>query len=65
MHKSHLQTTPYYSGNYLHDREDMVAYLDAARELGDSALLSYAMSVIARVQRAKSACASRVRRQTD
>ena len=50
MAKRTLKTTRYDSAEYLHDEKDVVAYLDAALEDGDPALIRHALSVIARAR---------------
>lgn len=43
-------TRPYDSAEFLKTEEDMAAYLDAALEDGDPALVAHAMGVIARAR---------------
>ena len=50
MAKSKLKTTRYDTAEYLQDEKDVVAYLDAALEDGDPALIRHALSAIARAR---------------
>lgn len=45
-----VKTRPYDSAEYLRDEEDMAAYLEAALEDGDPALITHALGVIARAK---------------
>lgn len=45
-----LETTPYDSADYLETKEDVAAYLEAAFEDGDPALIAYALGTIARAE---------------
>ena len=45
-----LKTTRYDSADYLHTEKDIAAYLDAALEDGDPALVRHALNVIARAR---------------
>lgn len=45
-----LKTTPYDSADYLRTEKDIAAYLDAALEDGDPALVRHALNVIARAR---------------
>ena len=45
-----LKTTPWDSAEYLETDEDMAAYLEAALEEDDPALLTHALGVIARAK---------------
>ena len=48
MAKTKLKTTPYDSAAYLKSERDIAAYLDAALEDGEPALIRHALNVIAR-----------------
>lgn len=50
MTKKKLNTTPYDSAEYLRNEKDIAAYLDAALENGDPALVRHALNVIARAR---------------
>ena len=50
MAKTKLKTTRYDSAEYLRDEKDIAAYLDAALEDGDPALVRHALNVIARAR---------------
>jgi probable addiction module antidote protein len=50
MTKAKLKTTPYDSAAYLKSEKDIAAYLDAALEDGDPALIRHALNVIARAR---------------
>jgi len=43
-----LETFPYDSAEFLKTKEDVVAYLEAAFEDGDAALITYALGAVAR-----------------
>lgn len=45
-----VKTRPYDSAEYLKDEEDMAAYLEAALEDGDPALITHVLGVIARAK---------------
>lgn len=45
-----LETIPYDSADYLKTREDVAAYLEAAFEDGDPALITHALGVVARAE---------------
>ena len=45
-----LETTPYDSADYLDSPEDIAAYLEAAFEDGDPALITHALGVVARAK---------------
>ena len=50
MAKTKLKTTRYDSAEYLKSEKDIAAYLDAALEVGDPALIRHALNVIARAR---------------
>lgn len=50
MAKTKLKITPYDSAEYLKNKKDVAAYLDAALEDGDPALIRHALNVIARTR---------------
>jgi probable addiction module antidote protein len=50
MAKTKLKITPYDSAEYLKNKKDVAAYLDAALEDGDPALIRHALNVIARAR---------------
>ena len=50
MAKSKLKTTRYDTADHLRDGKDVIAYLDAALEDGDPALIRHALSTIARAR---------------
>ena len=50
MAKAKLKITPYDSAEYLKNKKDVAAYLDAALEDGDPALIRHALNVIARAR---------------
>jgi probable addiction module antidote protein len=50
MAKARLKTTRYDTAEYLRDEKDIAAYLDAALEDGDPALVRHALNVIARAR---------------
>ena len=50
MTKSKLKTTRYDSAEYLRGEKDIAAYLDAALEDGDPAVIRHALNVIARAR---------------
>jgi len=50
MAKAKLKITPYDSEEYLKNKKDVAAYLDAALEDGDPALIRHALNVIARAR---------------
>ena len=50
MAKTKLKTTRYDSAEYLRDEQDVAAYLDAALEDGDPALIRQALQVSARAR---------------
>jgi len=50
MAKAKLKTTPYDSAEYLKNKKDVAAYLDATLEDGDPALIRHALNVIARAR---------------
>ena len=50
MAKAKLKTTRYDSAEYLKTEKDIAAYLDAALEDGDPALIRHALNVVARAQ---------------
>jgi DNA-binding phage protein len=52
MQPNALKTTPYNSADYLRDEEDITAYLAAAREYDDPALIECAETVVANARRA-------------
>lgn len=43
-----LETMPYDSAEFLKTREQVIAYLEAAFEDGDAALITYALGAVAR-----------------
>lgn len=43
-----LETVPYDSAELLKTKEDVIAYLEAAFEDGDAAMITYALGVVAR-----------------
>ena len=45
-----LETTPYDSADYLDSPEDIAAYLEAAFEDGDPALITHMLGVVARAK---------------
>lgn len=45
-----LKTAPYDSADYLKTPEDVAAYLEAAFEDGDAALITHALGVVARAE---------------
>ena len=45
-----LDTAPYDSADYLRTPEDVAAYLEAAFEDGDAALITHALGVVARAE---------------
>jgi len=47
---SAISTRPFDAANYLHDESDVVAYLQAALEEGDPALLAAALGDVARAR---------------
>ena len=48
--RSELKTTRYDSADYLKSEKDIAAYLDAALEDGDPALIRHALNAIARAR---------------
>lgn len=50
MAKTKLKTTPYDSAAHLKSERDIAAYLDAALEDGEPALIRHALNVIARAR---------------
>jgi DNA-binding phage protein len=46
-----VRTTPYDSPTYLTSPEDIVAYIEAAVEDGDPALIAHAEDVVARAKK--------------
>lgn len=45
-----LETSPYDSADYLNTPEDIAAYLEAAFEDGDAAVITHALGVVARAE---------------
>lgn len=45
-----LETAPYDSAEYLKTPEDVAAYLEAAFEDGDAAIITHALGVVARAE---------------
>lgn len=45
-----LEETPYDSADYLKTAQDIAAYLEAAFEDGDAALITHALGVVARAE---------------
>ena len=50
MAKTKLKTTRYDSAEYLRNEKDIAAYLNAALEDGDPALICYALNIVARAR---------------
>ncbi|OGT18819.1 MAG: putative addiction module antidote protein [Gammaproteobacteria bacterium RBG_16_57_12] len=50
MKKAKTKTRPYDPAEYLKTNKDMAAYLEAALEEGDPALITHALGVIARAK---------------
>ena len=50
MEKARLKTTRYDSADYLRNKKDIAAYLDAALEDGDPGLIRHALNVIVRAR---------------
>jgi probable addiction module antidote protein len=48
--KTKIRTRPYDSAEYLKTEEDMAAYLEAALEEGDPALITHTLGAIARAR---------------